>query len=185
MYLPARALPQSGLGSFAPQSGIARLAGIPSGRAGTIATLNHMREYVRASVRLPEQIVRNKATEIFARAGVPPRKYMRELAALHAFVRDRVRYVRDPVGVELVQTPEVTLQKMSGDCDDKATLLAALLESTGHPAKFTAVAFGGNQFSHVLTQAKAGTRWIPAETIIQKPLGWFPPGVTDQYSKDI
>ena len=148
-----------------------------------------MRNYVRAAVRSPEQTIRAKALQILSSRGIPPRAYMREAKALHEFVRDQIRYVRDPVGVELVQSPEKTLEIGQGDCDDKATLLAALLEVTGHPARFTVVAFGGKGFSHVLTELnfRQGNkfRWIPAETIIPKPLGWFPPGVTDKYSKDI
>lgn len=183
MYVTTRA--DSTIGSFNSPQNQARLAGLPSGRAGTIATLKHMRDFVRASVRSADQTVRDRALRIFAEAGVPPRKWMQEIGALHAWVRDRIRYVRDPVGVELVQTPEATLSKGQGDCDDKSTLLAALLEATGHPARFTAVGFGGNGFSHVLVETKSGERWIPAETIIPKPLGWFPSGVTDKYSLKI
>lgn len=184
MYVTTRAEALGTLNSPQAPSGvaIARLAGLPSGRAGTIQTLKYMRDYVRASIRSPDQTIRDKATEIYFMYQVPPRKYMREIKALHAFVRDHIRYVKDPVGVEMVQTPERTLEKGTGDCDDKSTLLAALLESTGHPARFTVVAFNGNPFSHVLVEAKARERWIPAETIIQKPLGWFPSGVTDKYS---
>lgn len=190
MYTTTRADAGKPLGALnSPQgtqrSQVARLAGLPGGRAGTIATLKHMREFVRAAVRDPQQKVRDTALKIFSTRGVPPRKYMAELAALHAFVKDSIRYVRDPVGVELVQTPEATLFRGQGDCDDKSTLLAALLESSGHPARFTAVGFGGNGFSHVLVESKAGARWIPAETIIDKPLGWFPSGVTSKYSLDL
>lgn len=190
MYLSTRAPGSKPLGAIAPSpaSGFqktARLAGLPSGRAGTLATLNHMRDFVRASIRSPEQIVRERALRILDAAGVPQRKYWQSARALHAFVRDEIKYVRDPVGVELVQTPEKTLQLGYGDCDDKSTLLAALLESTGHPARFTVIAFGGNPFSHVLAETRLDNRWVPAETIIPKPLGWFPTGVTEKYSRNI
>lgn len=157
------------------------LSGIPSGRDGTIATLKIMRDYARAAVRDPSQVVRMTALSILRSAGVPERKWLREIAALHAFVRDRIPYVRDPVGVELVQTPEATLKIGRGDCDDKSTLLAALLLATGHPCRFVAVGMGGAPFSHVLLEAKAGEKWIPAETILPKPLGWFPANVTSKY----
>ncbi len=171
----------------------AQLSGLPLGRDGTIATLKHMKEFVRQSLRSPSQIIRQKALEIFALAGVPPRKYLKEAEALHAFVRDRIRYVRDPVGLELVQAPERTLELGQGDCDDKSTLLGALLMATGHPSRITAVGFKGMPFSHVLVETKftpAGRspregRWIPAETIIPKPLGWFPSGVTSKYSLNL
>jgi transglutaminase-like putative cysteine protease len=159
----------------------AKLSGIPSGRDGTIATLKHMRDFARAAVRDPSQTARMTALEIFKQKGVPPRKWLAEISALHSWVRDRIRYVRDPEGVELVQTPEATLRIGQGDCDDKSTLLAAMLLATGHPCRFVAVGMGGAPFSHVLVEAKAGDKWIPAETIIQKPLGWFPAGVTSKY----
>lgn len=159
----------------------AKLSGIPSGRDGVVATLKHMREFSRASLKTPDQTIRRCAIQVMKNAGVPPRKWLREISALHAFVRDRITYRKDPVGLELVQTPEATLTLGVGDCDDKSTLLASLLIATGHPCRFVAVGLNGNQFSHVLVEAKAGDKWIPAETIIQKPLGWFPPNVTSKY----
>lgn len=159
----------------------AKLSGLPSGREGTIATLKQMREFAKAGVRSSDQLVRNTALAIFRRKGVPPRKWLSEIRALHEYVRDCIRYVRDPLHVELVQTPEATLRIGQGDCDDKSTLLASLLIATGHPCRFVAVGMGGHPFSHVLVEAKSGDKWIPAETIIPRPLGWFPENVTSKY----
>ncbi len=98
-----------------------------------------------------------------------------EIAALQQFVRDQIRYVQDVDGVETLQTPAYTLQVGSGDCDDKATLLGALLASIGFPVQLIAVGFDGVNFSHVLAAAKLGTRWIPLETIVPTVgPGWFP-----------
>ncbi len=161
------------------------LAGLPPGRAGTIATLKHMREFVRAAVRSPEQRIRKTALNIFRDRGVPGRNWNAQLVALMDFVQNGITYVKDPVGLELVQAPERTLDIAYGDCDDKSTLLAALLMATGHPARFTVVGFKGGPYSHVLVEAKSGKRWVPMETIVPKPLGWFPPGVTSKYSLDL
>lgn len=163
----------------------AKLAGIPSGRDGVVATLKHMAEFARASLKTPDQTIRRCANQVFKNAGVPPRKWLREISALHAFVRDGIRYVKDPDGIELVQTPEATLTLGYGDCDDKSTLLGALLVSTGHPSRFVAVGMNGAPFSHVLVETKLADKWIPAETIIPKPLGWFPPNVTSKYYQKI
>jgi transglutaminase-like putative cysteine protease len=164
---------------------LAVLAGLPGGKAGTVATLKHMKEYVRQALRNPSQKIREQALAIFRAEGLPPRKYNLEMAALHAFVRDAIRYVKDPVGLELVQAPERTLEIGQGDCDDKSTLLAALLMATGHPCRFTAIGFKDRPFSHVLVEARSGVKWVPMETIIQKPMGWFPTGVTSKYSLNL
>ena len=147
-----------------------------------------MRDLAKSSVRSPDQIVRTKALDIVR--SLPTRNWMAEIRALQEFVRDSIRYVRDPVDIELVQTPEQTLEIGQGDCDDKATLLAALLHSIGHPARFVAVGFDGtgNGFSHVLVETKVSSSgsdprdWMPLETILpDKPAGWYPPGVTNRY----
>lgn len=164
----------------------ATLAGLPGGRAGTVATLRHMRALALASIRAPDQRVR--LTALSLTQNLPPRKWLLEIRALHKFMRDSIRYVKDPEGVELVQTPEKTLELRAGDCDDKSTLLAALLKSIGHPARFVAVGLNGRPFSHVLVETKVARTgddkkdWLPLETILPgKMPGWFPPGVTSRY----
>lgn len=156
---------------------------IPEGDAGTRETLKIMAEFARASVRDPRQIIRRKAMEILS--GIPPRQYAAEIRALHAFVRDQIRYLKDPVDMELVQTPEATLELQQGDCDDKATLLAALLTATGHRSQFVAIGFDNGPFSHVLVETQFGRGWMPLETIIQKEAGWFPSGVRRQYRRSV
>jgi transglutaminase-like putative cysteine protease len=100
-----------------------------------------------------------------------------EVRDIHAFVRDGIRYVKDVRGVETLQTPEKTLELGQGDCDDKSTLVAALLESIGHPTRFVAVGFNG-QFAHVLVETKIGTKWVAVETTEPVAVGWFPKNVT-------
>lgn len=168
------------------------LGNIPGGEAGTRETLKLMRDLVHAAVRRPEQIVRRKAESLVMM--LPPRQWFAEIRALQEFVRDQIRYVRDPVSVERVQTPEQTLQSQQGDCDDKSTLLAALLDSIGHPARFAALGFSGrgNGFSHVLVETKVKNTgqdmrdWMPLETILpDKPAGWYPTGVTNRYVQKV
>ena len=171
----------SALGAFAvpPLSDPrARLADLPLGdEAG--ATLRYMRSFVDQAIADPAQATRNQALALYQ--GLPPRDYLAEAAAAQAFVRDQIRYVRDPVETELVQAPQRTLQVGQGDCDDKATLLAALLKATGHPVRFVALALNGGPLSHVLVETKVGSDWHAAETIIPVPFGWYPPGVTSSY----
>lgn len=161
------------------------LGSIPDGFGGTSATLRIMRQFVRDAVRDPDQIVRTKAEELTR--DLPARNWFAQIRALHEFVRDQIRYLRDPVSVERVATPQATLEIGQGDCDDKATLLAALLDSIGHPTRFVAVGFKGQGFSHVLVETKISNTgndrrdWLPLETIIPVAAGWFPQGVTSAY----
>ena len=165
------------LDSRAPR---AVLQGLPSGPAGTVATLRIMKRLANEAVRSPNQLARNKALEIYRNAGLRSRD-TNEVAVLQRWVQNYIRYVRDPVDVELVQTPEVTLKLATGDCDDQATLLAAMLKATGHPAQFVAVGVNGGPFSHVLVETRLGRGWVAAETILKKPLGWYPPDATSRY----
>lgn len=101
--------------------------------------------------------------------------YAGEARELFHFARDNIRYLQDVRDVETVQTPDVTLQFRTGDCDDKSLLLAALLESIGHPARFCAVAYAApGEFEHVFVETKIGTVWIPCETVGQMEFGVAP-----------
>jgi transglutaminase-like putative cysteine protease len=112
-----------------------------------------------------------------------PKDYVGELRCLHAFVRDHVRYVRDVVGVETLQTPVQTLNVLSGDCDDKAMLFCSLAGSIGFETRYAAIGVRGEPFSHVMAQAllDPDSGYVNAETILTDPpveLGWEPPDAT-------
>lgn len=158
---------------------VARLEGIGNGAIGVRDTLAEMRNFVRESIRSPHQIVREKALSLVD--SLPPRDWSGQITNLHAFVRDQIRYIADPVDLELVASPEKTLEYGQGDCDDKSTLLAALLESIGHPARFVAIGLNGQPFSHVLVETRINNTgndrrdWLPLETIVDGvPPGWWP-----------
>lgn len=145
-----------------------------------------MRDLVKSSIRDPAQGVREAALNI-----VQSQTWMQQIRDVQSWVQDNVRYILDPTdadgGVELVQTPQVTLQLLAGDCDDQATLTAALLSVIGHPCRFIAVGFNGQPLSHVLCQTKVASTgndakdWCAVETIKPEPLGYMPPGVTSHY----
>lgn len=150
-----------------------RLAAIPDGKAGTLVTLKLMRELARAAKKsLP---VRTLAVELTN--GNNQKDWIGELKSLHAFVRDKIRYVKDVRGVETLQIPEVTMQTQSGDCDDKSLLLASLLEAVGHPTRFVAIGFQPDDFEHVFVESRIGNSWIPLETTEPVEIGWTPKNV--------
>lgn len=159
----------------------ARLEGIPDGMPGAIQTLFRMRDLARASLREADQRVRETALSIISGS----QSWIAQARAIQEWVQDHIQYVRDPIdangGVELIQTPQKTLDYGAGDCDDQSTLMAALLSSVGHPSRFMAVGFRGEPLSHVLTQTKVRNCWASVETIEPRPFGWFPTGVTSHY----
>lgn len=129
-----------------------------------------MRDFVRASRR--DYHIRKVAERIIA--DVPEKDWCGQARAIHAFVRDRITYILDPDGVEMVRSPAKTLEAGSGDCDDKATLAAALLIAVGHPARLVAVGNTPGDLTHVFTETKIGARWFAVETTEPVEFGWAP-----------
>lgn len=142
-----------------------------------LRTLQIMRRLVDSRQGKKSTVIRQLALQLVEH--LPPKALLDEVHALHAFVRDRIRYVRDVAGVETVQTPERTLANGQGDCDDKSTLLASLLQALGYRVRFEAVGFVPERWSHVLVSAFVGGRWLPLETTVNVAPGWFPPRVVD------
>jgi transglutaminase-like putative cysteine protease len=142
---------------------------LPGGDAGTVRTLGMMRELVRQGAR--SLAVRNTAIDVIRSAGVRAHDTLGEVRALYTWVRDRVRFVGDPVGVELLQGAPYTLQSRSGDCDDYAILLGSMLQSIGVPVDVRFKVIGANpsrprSFSHVyLTVKDQRGRVIPLDPI--------------------
>lgn len=144
---------------------------IPDGPPGIDATLTQMSRFSRdgkKSIRVIE-MARSLIRDC------PPKDWACQVRQLHAFVRDHIQYVLDPVDVELIQTPDKTLEYRAGDCDDHAILLSALLGAIGHPARYRAIGFDAGVFCHVYVETKIGDEWIPLETTEPVPVGWEPP----------
>jgi transglutaminase-like putative cysteine protease len=156
-----------------------QLYAIPEGAAGVRQTLYLMRALTQQyKTALP---LRTLAAQLVQ--DCTQKNWACEVKQLHAFVRDRIRYVRDIHGVETVQSPDKTLELGYGDCDDKATLLATLLQTIGHPVRFVAIGTRTvGDYSHVFVETQIGPngktglpRWIALETTEPVPAGWSPP----------
>lgn len=148
------------------------LADLPLGEPGTETTLRLMRRFVHQYKKAGA--VRDTALALTA--GLRQKDWVGEVNALFTWVRDHIRYVRDINGVETLQTPIATMDVGSGDCDDKSTLLASLLESIGHPTRFVAAGYQRpGRYSHVYVETRLGSRWIPLDaTLLDKPMGSIP-----------
>lgn len=147
------------------------LGNLPSGEPGIAATLQIMRRLVRENKR--NTAIRDAAIDLTR--DLRPKDWAGEIRAVFEYVRDHIRYVRDVTGVETLQTPEATIDIGAGDCDDKSTLLASMLESIGHPTRFVAVGYRATRaYSHVYVETKLGAKWLALDATVLQPFGWSP-----------
>ncbi len=150
---------------------------IGHGDAAIQRTVQKMAHIINMSSRNP--LVREWARTVLANVMVN-QKYD-EAEAIHNFVRDNVRYTRDPYGWEYIQTPPIVLQGIRdfqqgkaarpiGDCDDMTVLSLSLMKSVGFPVVIKTVGYNG-KFSHVYGMVYVGGRWIVTDTV--RPDKWF------------
>lgn len=115
-------------------------------KAGTLATI------IRKTATNPW--LRSLAAKIIFGevngAPVRERDYEGEVTAFYNYVKNRVRYTRDPYLSDIFEDPEWTHRVRIGDCDALTTLLGSLLASTGHKVYLKIVDYGNGQgYSHV------------------------------------
>jgi hypothetical protein len=129
------------------------------GDAGVAQTIDQMRNLVSEAIadpsilRLAKDIVR----------GVPAFDDTAEAEALYNWVRQNIRFTKDPVNKETLYPPTELLQIRAGDCDDISMLLGTLLMAIGYPARLMTVAANGDEFSHVYVEGQINGQWIPLD----------------------
>lgn len=129
---------------------------IGNGLKGNLQTINFMKTVARQ--RMSHPIIRRLALNILEDYRVPSMAYVSEALAIGDFIKEKVRYVRDPDGIEYLQDPvdlvkQITSGFAQGDCDDMSLLTATLLLSIGHQPSFRAVRYYepvGN-YNHIYT----------------------------------
>lgn len=107
-------------------------------------------------------------------ANMQPKDYLGEIVAIRNWVAENVRYLNDPLHVELVKDPQrlieeyVSTGQAVGDCDDMACLIATMCLQLGRVAEFVIVGFGEQgHYSHVFTRVlepKSG-KWIVCDPV--------------------
>jgi transglutaminase-like putative cysteine protease len=192
-FVPA---PQPTLGAMAvPQSPDPRLVGvapqIPIQRwrlngdndAVTQQTIELMAKLAVEASRDPAMI--DHARQLVR--DLPNKAYDLEAERVFDHVKRTVRYVHDPAGMETLSDPRWLLWVFgSGDCDDHATLVAALGMALGMGAAFRTVATrvdpatGVAPWAHVYAVLGVpkgnAVEWVPADTAEGSYVGWEPRG---------
>lgn len=106
--------------------------------------------------------VRNLAIQLTRRFEAGNFKQARKI---YEYVRDEIHYMRDPLLFEDIQSPVVTLERFSGDCEDQAILLCSLLLAIGfETALIFADTDGDDLADHVYTAVH-----IPGAPELYKP----------------
>lgn len=145
---------------------------IGDGWGGTLDTISTMRRLAREGSRSAQ--VRGTAARVVHLQ--PAKDELHEVNAVFEYVRDHIRYTRDPVYFESIATPDQVLSLGYGDCDDKSTLLAAMLESVGYATRFIVAGYRqAGVPEHVYLQALVYGEWVNADPTEHKPFGYAPP----------
>ncbi len=114
-------------------------------------TLQQMQAMVNRSYL--HELIRQQAAQ--AIRNCQPSDKMCQASSLMIWVQRKMRFVKDPVGVEALHDPIMIARSIAqggvpyGDCDDFSLYLATLMKSVGMPASFRAVGFNGGHLSHV------------------------------------
>lgn len=157
-----------------PEQALSSLAMIPEGAAGIRATLDAMIRAARAASTTLE--IRDLAESIVV--AVPSKDYYSEIRAIQQWTKAHIRYTRDPITTETLKLPHALLTNPQGDCDDQATLVAALAMAIGFPARFVAIGVHDpSVFEHVYAEVKLGDEWVSVETTEPVGIGWQPDNV--------
>jgi hypothetical protein len=140
---------------------------IPSGDAGTVATVRIMVRLARADAAHP--LVRSMAAKIVQPAS--GRDGVAQAGMIRRWLGEHIAFLRDPAGTELLHTP-VRLLAMIGaartihvDCDDAAILGASLGKAVGLLSRFVVVGFRSPTapYQHVWTELSnpvGSPRWV-------------------------
>ena len=157
------------------------LVNIPEGAAGIRRTTRAMADIVRASRVDPN--LRARAITIVQLS--QPKDHPAEIRALFDFVRNQIRYVGDVAGIETLQWPLQTLQLRAGDCDDKAILLAVLLQTIGFPVRFIVTGYHQpDVFEHVyLAVVMPDGSMLDLDPTEPYPMGWAPENPVAYYEE--
>jgi len=142
---------------------------IPSGDAGTSATLAHMRMLARNASLQP--LVRATAGRLVL--GVSGFDGVTQARILRDWIEERVTFLADPATAEMLLEPTRVLHRIltAGivqlDCDDVATLAATMGLAIGLRARFVVVGFSSPNapFRHVWTELADArrVRWVAVD----------------------
>ncbi len=121
------------------------------GARGNYKTVDYMIKIARKVNGHPK--IRQLAENILNYYNTKDMYYFDEALAIGDYIKNHVKYVRDPHGIEMLTDPLTMIDKMErgeafGDCDDMSLLVATLLLSIGQQPYFAIVKYDKNAQSY-------------------------------------
>ncbi|MFW5920831.1 MAG: transglutaminase-like domain-containing protein [Polyangiales bacterium] len=113
--------------------------------------------------------IRELAVRTLRAADVAPKDARGAALAVYRFAEQHVLYVADPLHIEWIQRPLYTLVSGAGDCDDIATLIAAMLATIGIPFRFRTIGPGGAdkpEHVHVEAMIAPDGQWVSLDPVL-------------------
>lgn len=153
-------------------------------------TLDDRMDYLIAEIEegMQDPVIQKLAAKIMARYNVPSRDYRGEAEAIFLWVRENIRYTRDPEGMELFRKPKRTLELGIADCDDMSILIGALLSTIGHVIVLRVIGVSSNNPEHiypvVLIPPDDPTEAIALDATRSEPMGWEVADSEIKFSQD-
>lgn len=125
---------------------------------------------------MQDEAIQKLAAKILYIYNVPSRDYRGEAEAIFLWVRENIRYTRDPEGMELFRKPIRTIQLGIADCDDMTILIGSLLSTIGHVIILRVIGVSSNNPEHIypLTCIPPDdpTECIALDATRSEPVGW-------------
>ena len=146
-----------------PSLGSMQYFNTPGGMGHAKACLPKIAQFASEASQTFE--IRDLAVRIVA--NVPGKDELGELKAIYVWVRDNIRYRKDPKKLELLQRPSRTLKWRAGDCGAITTLIAALAESLGYDVQYRTVGESPNAPSHVQAQVRVGACVVDMDPVME------------------
>lgn len=157
--------------------------------SGAPDTLRAMVRAVQGPRGEQSMLVRSVTEDIVRR--VQPKDYLGEILAIRYWVTENIRYVNDPLHVELVKDPQRLIEEVAehgigiGDCDDLAAIIGCMVLQVGRIAEAVVVGFGApGEYSHVfcrVEEPRTGA-WIVCDPVAGTDERGMLDAVTDHFT---
>jgi transglutaminase-like putative cysteine protease len=107
---------------------------------------------------LAQQITKGKTTDL------------EKARAIYNWIKQNIRYVREPEGLDLYQSPALTVELGRGDCEDASALFASIAKLSGLNVKLKVIAQKPTLWSHIYPLVLINDKYLPYDNAAPIPM---------------